>query len=561
MLKHGWWLVGSLLGLIVGLVGILWSVNRLYLVETPALGGTLVEGVVGTPRFVNPLLAAGEPDQDLSVLIFSGLMGFDENGALLPHLAEKYQISEDGLSYTFTLREKLTWHDGQPLTSTDVVETVRLVQNPNLKSPRFGSWDGIEAEALDEKTVRFILRQPNPQFLQQATLGIIPWHLWSTEPIETLAFSEKNLLAVGSGPFRLEKINWTTKTPAVPTSYELESFANFALGRPKIKKMEIRFFANETELAAALENGEVEALAGPDPAQAAAWAAAGRPIITATQSRIFGVFFNQNRMPLFIRPEIRRALDLGVDRTTIIQTVLHDFGVAIIGPRPSDTLNDKVAREGDQTETQETAQNILEEAGWKINEESGIREKKNKDGKIEELKFSLATGNTTELRRTAELLRTDWQKLGAEVEILIFDRGDLDLNVIRPREYDALLFGLALGPDNDLYPFWHSSQRLDPGSNLAIYANLKTDDLLTRARQTQEVVVRHALYDEAAKIIMEEKPAIFIYAPEFIYLPAPEVKNITLQTINSPSDRFRAINRWYLKTEKVWPKFKDDSYN
>ncbi len=556
-----WWFAGSLIALIIGGAGLLWALNRLYLVETPTSGGSFTEGLVGVPRFVNPLFASSEPDNDLVALLFSGLLRLNSAGELIPDLAESYQVSEDGLTYTFTLKPELTWHDNHPLTAQDVIETIKLIQNPILKSPRFSAWEGVVAETVGENAVSFQLRQANPLFPYQTTIGLIPNHLWSAEPAETMAFSERNILAIGSGPFRLKKTRWSTDSPATVERYELEAFSGFALGKPKIKKINLRFFQSETELMTAYEQGEIDSLASPDPAPAKRWRAEGRLLVTATLSRIFGVFFNQNQAPLFIREEIRRALSQSLDRSSLISQVLHGFGQPVSGPRPTDTAFGP-GLSATSTESSVLVSQIRDElstSGWTTEESTGILTRGEADKKIE-LRFTLSTGNTPELQATAAWLKQTWTDLGTAVDVLVFDRGDLDLNIIRPRKYDALLFGLALGPESDLFPFWHSSQRLDPGSNLALYANLKTDELLAKARQTTGEGERRALYDEAAGLIVEEQPAVFLYAPEFIYAAPPQVKNLNLQIINSPSDRFRDVYRWYIDTERVWPNFRDETY-
>ena len=135
----------------------LYSIERLFLVEVSARGGGFTEGVVGSPRFVNPLLAISDTDRDLVALSFAGLMGRAPDGSLIPVLAERYELSEDGKVYTFYLRENLRFSDGTPLTSEDVVFTVKKAQDPGLKSPRLSDWSGVLVESIDARTVQFTL--------------------------------------------------------------------------------------------------------------------------------------------------------------------------------------------------------------------------------------------------------------------------------------------------------------------------------------------------------------------------------------------------------------------
>jgi peptide/nickel transport system substrate-binding protein len=123
----------------------------------PARGGELTEGIVGTPRFVNPLLAASDADRDLTMLVYSGLMRARPDNTLVPDLADHYEVSDDHLTYTFTIREDATFHDGTPVSAHDVVYTVTTAQNPLYKSVRRVDWDGVVAQEIDTHTVRFTL--------------------------------------------------------------------------------------------------------------------------------------------------------------------------------------------------------------------------------------------------------------------------------------------------------------------------------------------------------------------------------------------------------------------
>lgn len=141
--------------LIAAGLGLLWKIDRSLATEIPKRGGTLNEGIIGTPRFINPLLSLSDADRDLTNLIYSGLMRADEKGGLMPDLAERYDISDDGLSYTFILKDGLSWPDKYPITSDDVVFTIQMAKNPILKSSQRASWEGVEVEKVDDRTVAF----------------------------------------------------------------------------------------------------------------------------------------------------------------------------------------------------------------------------------------------------------------------------------------------------------------------------------------------------------------------------------------------------------------------
>ncbi|MCK4386733.1 MAG: hypothetical protein KAV41_01450, partial [Candidatus Pacebacteria bacterium] len=165
---------------------------------------------------------------------------------------------------------------------------------------------------------------------------------------------------------------------------------------------------------------------------------------------------------------------------------------------------------------------------------------------------SLSTAATPELKAVANLLKQQWEKLGVETRLKIFEMGDLNKNVIRPRKYDSLLFGEVVGRDLDLFAFWHSSQRNDPGLNIALYANITTDDLLEQIRITSDEKSKKEKLELFQKEIARDIPAIFLYSPDFIYISPKKIKNILIDKITIPSERFLDINNWYIKTDKVW---------
>jgi len=276
---------------------------------------------------------------------------------------------------------------------------------------------------------------------------------------------------------------------------------------------------------------------------------------SAPLPRIFAVFFNQNQAPAFTYLEVRKALARTVDRERIVSEVLSGYGVPIYGPLPP-TLFDTSALSGDMaTGTIDAAigdaQALLEKNGWKPDPEDGVLTKTVKKQPVR-LEFSIAIPNTPELQAAAKIIREDWERLGAKVSLNFFDTGDINQNVIRPRSYDALFFGEVVGRDLDLYAFWDSSQRNDPGLNIALYTNLKADKLLESARTTQSLPDRIAQYQAFAEQVNEDIPAAFVYSPKFIYVVPKDLKGLDISHVTIPSDRFLGVADWYLETDRVW---------
>jgi len=534
-------------------LGILLKANSLFMVEIPKRGGHITEGVIGAPRFINPLLAISDADRDLTQLIYSGLMRARADGELVPDLAETWGVSDDGLIYTFTLKDGLTWHDGNPITSDDVLFTIAHAKESSLKSPKRASWEGVTTTKRDEHTIEFTLEQPYSPFLENATLGILPKHIWESVSSEQFGFSTFNVEPIGSGPYKMKTIR--RDSSGIPTYYELTPFKDFALQGVYINKITIRFYANEEELLRALNRGEIESVNAIAPERARIFGEKGYRVTKYTLPRIFGVFFNQSQNTIFTNEAVREALNVAVDGENIVNEVLHGYGTALYGPLPPGSLGFTKHKEEELVGSpKERAEEILETAGWKKDEESGIRQKKTKKG-TQELTFSLSTSDAQDLRRTADILKILWEELGASVEVKVFKSGDLNQNVIRPRTYDALFFGEIIGRESDPFAFWHSSQRNDPGLNIALYTNITTDKLLEEGREISDAEERTKIYQQFQDEVIKDMPFVPIYSPDFIYIIPNTIKGIEVGTITVPSERFLDVHNWHIETARVWKIF------
>ncbi len=541
---------------IAGGLGLLWKIDRSLAIEIPKHGGTLEEGIIGTPRFVNPLLAISDSDRDLTSLIYSGLLRADGKGGLMADLAEKYEISNDGLSYTFTLRNNLAWSDKKPITSDDVVFTIQQAKNPVLKSAQRANWEGVEIEKIDDRTIRFSLKRPYAPFIENMTLGILPKHIWGEIPPEQMSMTDFNITPIGSGPYQVEKI--TKDSMGITQSYNLVPNKKFILGKPYIANLILKFYPSEKKLISAYENGEIESFGGISPEAIVGTKRNDTDLKALLLPRVFAVFFNQNNTPLLANKEVRQALDLATDKEKIVKEVFQNFGSVLNYPLPPGSLGAfDVQEKINQPSYEERLNNakvILEKAGWQFNEQDKIFEKTDKKKNVARLEFNLATSDAPELTQAAELLKTMWGNLGAKVNVKIFEIGDLNQNIIRPRKYDALLFGIMMGRDPDPFAFWHSSQRNDPGLNIALYANITTDKLLEDARTISDAKKRVEKYQAFQKQIEKDVPAVFLYSPKYIYLAPKYLAGLDTDTITIPSERFSQIQKWYVETERVWKK-------
>lgn len=535
-------------------LSMLLKVNANFLVEIPRFGGSYREGLIGTPRFINPLLAQSETDRDLSSLVYSGLMRQAPDGNLVPDLASSVEISEDGMSYFFKIKDDAKFHDGKPVTSADVIFTILTAQDPTVKSPRRANWDGVNIEEISEKEIAFHLSQPYAPFLNNTTLGILPKHIWQGIDSSDISFSQFNTQPIGSGPYKIKNI--IRNKSGIAESYLLESFKEFASGRPYIKEIEFKFYRNEEGLQQALLDKEIDAINSISPERARALEDNFR-IERLPLPRVFAIFFNQSKAPVLINHSVREALSISVDKEAIIAEVLSGYGRSVNGPIPEQLLNSATVKSEEMSAEQklEKAREILNKDGWKQNE-NGILEKAKGSGK-ETLTFSISTADIPELVQVSEKVVATWRSLGVDVSVKVFNPSDLNQNVIRPRKYDALLFGQIIGRDLDFYAFWHSSQRNDPGLNVADYANITVDQILASSRGVGDKQEQLEALEKFQKEIVEDIPAVFIYSPDFIYIVPENLKGEIPQGITIPADRFANVHKWYLQTDTVWRIFKN----
>lgn len=551
----------SAMGVLVGTtIVLLIAVNYSFTIKVPAQGGTVVEGVLNTPAHINPLLATSEvgteADRDLTALIYSGLLRSDGNNGFIPDLAESYEVSDNGLTYTFVLKPKLEWHDGKEITASDIVFTIKTAQDGRIKSPKRASWDGVGVEQVDDLTVRFTLKKPYAPFLENATIGILPEHIWKTIDYNRFDTNKYNREPIGSGPYKFASMETVTKDgDKIPVSYTLKSFNSFALGKPHITKIKFVFFRSEEALVQAVKAGSVGAINSISPDSARKLEALDYNVERTPLPRVLAVFFNQTEQPIFADPAVRKALTLAVDKKVIIEKALSGYGVILDSPLPPGTVGYDIANtEKSYEENLLSARAVLEKAGWSFASSTNLWTKKIKK-ETQTLAFELATSEATELKIVAGELKTSWEALGVPVTVRVFATGDLKETIVRPRKFEALFFGQVLGLGGDPYPFWHSSQRLDPGLNIAGYANTKVDKILDDARTETDTLDRAKLYQSFSNEIVKDTPAIFMYAPEFLYVFPKNVNGLSLGIITTASERFLNIHEWYINTDNVWKIF------
>ena len=550
-----WLLKLIIIALLGSLLSIGLRVNDSFTAEAPTSGGTIVEGVVGIPRFVNPVLSVTRVDQDMSALIYGGLMKIDPEGKLEPYIAESIELQEDGQTYHIKLKDNVHFHDGSLLTARDVAYTIALIQNPNLKSPLQGNWDGVLVEELGEYELNVVIEEPYTPFLENFTVGILPRAIWDELPIEQLPFSQHNTEPIGAGPFKIS--NLKRDNSGLIESYELTAF-NEAIERPKIDSFVMHFYQNEEKLTEAFETGEIMNTTGLPSHIVKEAKSDGAQVIEQPLPRVFAIFLNQNRSTVLRDKAVRRALSAAIDRGGLIDDVLDGFGVPTTSPVPPgfiaiESSSTTIA----STSTDPTPEEILETAGWHKTTEGSW--KKTIDEEEVVLSVTIATANTPTFERTANAVATAWQQLGVEVSVEQFEQADLLQGIIRPRNFQALLFGADLSRSIDLYPFWHSSQKDDPGLNVSQYTNIEVDDLLETIRTSRDEEEVHQSIAAVEDTISDDLPAIFLYVPNLVYLVDENITVGSLKGVSKPHERFSNIEDWHVETGSLWPIFNTEN--
>ena len=516
-----------------------------YTTAAPADGGVFSEGLVGKPRYVNPLLSqTNDVDRDLVKLIFSGLLKYNESGKLVPDLVKSYEVSSDGLNYSVYLKEDAKWHDGAPLTASDVIFTVQTIQNADYGSPQRINWQGVETEKINEYAIMFKLKNKYAQFLNNLTVNILPGHIWQDIKPINFNLSEFNLKPVGSGPYKFKKLK-KDKLGQV-SSYELEANKNFYDGRPNIDSMELKFYDSEDELIEAYNKNEVSGVSSVSPQNLAKIKFKKRlNLMNLKMPRYFAVFFNQNQSSILSDKNVRLAINYGVSKENIISQVLSGNGAVVDSPMIGEVIDmpNGVKR---YEYNPERALKLLAEAGWGNPDEKGILAKKEA-----RLNLKLTTSPWPELTATANILKEQLLKIGINLDIEVLPTPALQ-QAIKDRNYQMLLFGEILTPDSDPFSLWHSSQKKDPGLNLALYDNKTADTILEEARQTLNPLERMKKYDDFQKIVIDDMPAVFLYNPFYVYGQSRRIKGYETKIISTPADRFSGITDWYVETERIW---------
>ncbi|GAU69074.1 putative ABC transporter substrate-binding protein [Streptomyces sp. NBRC 110611] len=491
----------------------------------PGDPSTAVVGIANEPETLSPLLGYGK---DGNSKIFDGLLAHDAGMKLKPALAAGLpKVSDDGTTYTYTLRKGVRFSDGKPFTADDVVFTYETILDEKTNNASKAELDAIDkVEKKDAHTVVFHLKYPYAPFAERTVLPIVPRHIAEKQDVNSGEFATK---PVGTGPYLLT--GWSK-------GEKLTFKANPAYwgGAPKVKKLTMAIIKDDDVRATRLRTGELDGAILP-PNLAATFKAGedGKGLRTVTAKTFdYRNVTLPSANPVTGDQAVRRALDVAVDRAAMVKGILEGAGKPAYGPVPTDSpwFAKGTERPHDLTK----AQRILDDAGWKPGRD-GIREK---DGRRASFTLWYLSGDTLR-QKHALAFASDAKKAGVEVKVQSGTWEAIEPNM----KNDAVLGGggSPADPDFDQYLLLHSSLAGDGFNNMSRYADTTVDEQLEAARRTDDTARRKAAYDKIQQRLAENPAYVFLTHVDHLYVVKDKWQDLTTQV--EPHDHGLGAGPWW----------------
>ncbi|MFZ5917122.1 MAG: ABC transporter substrate-binding protein [Chloroflexota bacterium] len=466
-------------------------------------GGRIVElGLAGITT-LNPLLAEDDLSRDVGRLLFDSLLRVNpQTAALLPGLAEDWQVADDGRTFTFHLRSGVAWHDGRPLSAADVAFTLSAAGDPDGPSPyRFDLAGVVEVTVPDDETVAVTLAEPGCDALYAVgRVPILPRHLLQGQELVGASFNEQ---PVGSGPFVLEA--WQPGERLALTANE-----HYWAGRPYLDGWTYRVVPDAATLWEELRQGrahlarltgDLEAVSLPE----------GFQLLAYPADRWHVLIFNTTH-PLLSDATVRQALALALDRERLLEVALDGRGALLNAPWPDAHWALDGAPPDAPGYDPERARQLLAETGWRDADGDGLLEK---DGR--RLQVSILTNLENPAReRVAMLAQGYWHALGVAAQVEVLPWGSF-LDDLLGHKFDVVAFDWPLEPGPDQSWLWAQAQsEPDIGFNFGSYASAEVDALLEQGRLAPgcDAARRAAAYRALAQRLAADQPYVFLFTAQ-----------------------------------------------
>ncbi|MCX8084184.1 MAG: peptide-binding protein [Calditerrivibrio sp.] len=495
----------------------------------------MIEGSIGEPSNLIPILATDSSSHSVASLIYNGLLKYDKNLNLVGDLAYKWDLSENKKTITFYLRQGVKWHDGKEFTSEDVKFTYETIVDNNTPTAYDSDFRIIDrVETPDKYTVKVHYKIPYAPALSSWTVAILPSHRLKSTPITK---SELQRAPIGTGPYKFKE--WKSGH-----SITLEAYDQYYEGRPNLDRYTMKIIPDTATMFLELLNKNLDMM-GMSPLQFAKQTSNPRFVESFNKytylSNSYTYIGYNLRNPLFQDKRVRQALSYATPKEDIIKGVLFGLGEAAYSPFKPGTIwyTDNLTKYNFDLYK---AKSLLKEAGFEDRNGDGILEK---DGKPFSFVIMTNQGNTTR-SSIAEILQQTWKKLGIKVEIRILEWATFINEYINKRTFDAVILGWTIPMEPDPYDVWHSSRCNGKNLNFICYQNKKIDELIEKGRLEFDVNKRKEIYHEISRILAEDQPYTFLYYPKALIAVHKRFKNIE----EAPAGIMHNFIDWYVEKEE-----------
>jgi peptide/nickel transport system substrate-binding protein len=508
------------------------------------------EGLVGSLGRLNPLLDwNNSADRDVDRLLFSGLVRFDERGLPQADLAAAWGVAQDGTVYNFSIRDNAVWHDGQPVTSDDVIFTIDMMKSAGSLYPQDikDLWGKITVTKLNDKNLKFELPEPFVPFMDYLTFGVLPKHLLETTAPEQMESAQFNLNPVGSGPYKFDHL---IVDNGQITGVVLTVSDTYYGNPPFIEQVVFRYYAASKDALDAYRQGDVLSVSQvTSDVLGGALEEPNLSIYTSRMPQTSFVLFNLNNAEVaFLQSaKVRRALMLAINRPYIINSFLNGQAIIANGPILPNSWAYYDGTEQFEYDP-EAAVNLLKGEGYVI--PAGGGDIRAKEGVA--LSFTMMHPDDATHTQIAQTIRDEWAAIGVHVELQAVPYDSLVLNSLASRTYQAALVDINLSrtPDPDPYPFWHQAEATG-GQNYSQWDNRAASEYLEQARVTADYTLRTRLYRNFQVVFGKELPALPLYVPVYTYAVDSQVKGVQVAALYEPADRLATLTSWYLLTRRA----------
>jgi len=504
-------------------------------------GGTFVEVSFADAENLNPILSVDTSSAENHALIFDSLTEIHgDTLEVIPELAESWEISDDYLTYTFHLRDDVTWHDGEPFTCQDAEFTYEMILDEELNSPRRTDLADVltpeQITCLDDYTLEFQLSSVDVTFLCCKMYGILPYHLLGEMTAEELNVAEFNTNPIGTGPFIFKE--WVKDDHLLHVANE-----DYWGGRPCIDQYAYKIVEDWTAMFAQLQTGEAD-YAG---IEAAMWdACLADETLNCYEVDQFGFTFyiynlDPEVTPLFQDVRVRQALLYALDREAIVEATVFGHAEVANTVVPPISWAYNPDNEPVYPYDVEKAEALLDEAEVIDRDGDGVRELA--DGTPMSFKLWTNAGNT-EREAAIAAMQEFWREIGVEATLQTEEWGAFLSRLTETFDFEVLLVGFSWDIDPDQKAMWHTDSYPD-SFNMSKYSNPELDEILDAALQTTDVEERKELYFQMQEIVAEDLPNVILYFRKVLFGVNKRVKNMIPTDIRD-DNRFDVVI-WYLE--------------